>query len=66
MGRLHELAARIDRVIQEKQLPLFRTKGLIALEAGFSLSLIDETTPDDSARINALKQAARRILGEPI
>lgn len=63
MGRLYDTVRRIEYVIGEKQLPFFKTKGRIALEAGFSLGMIGAETPDDPDRISRLEAAARQILG---
>ena len=65
MGAMYDTVWRIEAAIARKNLPLFRTRGLIAIEVGFSLSLIDEATPDDAVKIAALAQAAQRVLGEP-
>lgn len=66
MGKLFDTVRNIDGTIQRKNLPFFRTKGLIALRAGFSLSLIEESTPDDAQKLAALRAAAREVLGEPV
>lgn len=66
MGKLYDAVRHIDAVIAKKNLPLFKTKGLIAIHAGFSLALIEEETPDDGAKLEALRRVARQVLGEPI
>ena len=66
MPKLYEAVQRVEQIIAKKNLPLFRTKGLIALEAGFALGSIDATTPDDPAKLEALRRAARQVLGEPV
>lgn len=66
MGKLYDTVRHIEAVIQRKNLPFFKTKGLIAIEVGFALSLVTEKTPDDPARIAALKAAATQVLGERI
>ncbi len=66
MGKLYETVRHIEAVIERKRLPAFRTKGLIAIEVGFSLSLVTDKTPDDPKRLEALKVAAGQVLGEPI
>jgi hypothetical protein len=66
MGRLHDVVKRIDAAILRKGLPVFKTKGLIAIKAGFPLALIDAETPDDPRRIAALRAAASEVLGELI
>lgn len=66
MGQLYETIQRIEQAIARKNLQPFRAKGLIALKAGFSLALVDASTPDDSAKLASLKQAAQDVLGEPV
>lgn len=66
MAQLYETIQRIEQAIARKNLQPFRTKGLIALKAGFSLALVDASTPDDAAKLSSLRQAARDVLGEPV
>lgn len=66
MGQLWETIQRIEYVIGRRNLPGFKTKGLIALRAGFSLALVDASTPDDAAKLAQLRSAARDVLGEPV
>ena len=66
MAQLYETIQRIEQAIARKNLQPFRTKGLIALKAGFSLALVDASTPDDAAKLASLRQAARDVLGEPV
>ncbi len=66
MGTLHEAVRSIDAIIARRALPVFKTRGLIALRAGFALSLIDARTPDDAQKLERLRAAAREVLGEPI
>ncbi len=64
MGALYDTVRRIEGVIEKKGLPLYRTRGLIGLRAGFLLGMVTPDTPDDPLRIAALKAAARDVLGE--
>lgn len=64
--RLYDAVQRIDALIQRRGLDRFRTRGEIALRAGFGLGFIDADTPDDPAMLAALEAAAQAILGEPI
>ncbi len=64
MGQLYQTIQRIEQVIARRNLQPFRTKGLIALKAGFSLALIEAGTPDDEAKLERLQQAAAQVLGE--
>ena len=65
-GRLYRAVQRIDSLIQRKGRDHFRTRGEIALRAGFGLGFIDADTPDDPAMLAALEAAAQAVLGEPI
>ncbi len=66
MRALYEMVRRIEGVIERKGLPLYKTRGLIGLRAGFVLGLVTPDTPDDPLKIAALKEAAQDVLGEPI
>jgi hypothetical protein len=66
MGALYETVRRIEGVIEKKGLPLYKTRGLIGLRAGFLLGMVTPDTPDDPLRIAALTAAARDVLGEPV
>lgn len=66
MGALYQTVRRIEGVIERKRLPLYKTRGLIGLRAGFLLGMVTPETPDDPMRIAALKAAARDVLGEEI
>lgn len=66
MGALYETVRRIEGVIEKKGLPLYKTRGLIGLRAGFLLGMVTPDTPDDPLRIAALRSAASEVLGEPM
>lgn len=66
MGRLYEAIESIDRVIAQKGLDPFATKGAIGLRAGFFLLTIKPDTPDDPVRLAALNEAAEAVLGQPV
>jgi hypothetical protein len=66
MGALYETVRRIEGMIEKKGLPLYKTRGLIGLRAGFLLGMVTPDTPDDPLRIAALRAAARDVLGEPM
>ncbi len=57
---------RIEATIERRRLPLYKTRGQIGLRAGFLLGMVTPETPDDPARIAALRAAAREVLGEEI
>jgi hypothetical protein len=56
----------IEAAIARRKLDGARTRGAIALAAGFSLRCIDEDTPDDPARLAQLQAAAATVLGERV
>lgn len=66
MGAIYETVKRIEAAIERRRLPLYKTRGLIALRAGFLLGMVTPDTPDDPLRMAALKAAARDVLGEEI
>lgn len=64
MGQLFSAVQAVEQVIARKGLDDFKTKGLISMKAGFFLSIINPTTPDDSAKLTSLRAAAEEVLGE--
>ena len=62
MAQLHDMVLRIDQIIRERDLPLFVTKGKIAMRAGFVLGIIDRNTPDDPDMLAKLSSAAAAVL----
>ncbi len=66
MGQLYEMVQQVDQLIHRKGLPFARTKGLVVIKAGFSLVLIEPTTPDDPSKAERLRAAVKDILGENI
>jgi hypothetical protein len=66
MGQLYEMVQEVDQLIHRKGLPFARTKGLVVIKAGFSLVLIEPTTPDDPSKAERLRAAVKAILGESI
>ncbi|MRS12280.1 MAG: hypothetical protein EG823_04310 [Actinobacteria bacterium] len=63
MGKLYEYSQRIEEHIQRNNLDVFKTRGAIAMRAGFIISLIQPSDPDDPIKIAALKSAAESVLG---
>jgi len=55
---------RIEAAIARKRLDAVRTRGAIALQAGFSLRCIDADTPDDPQMLSQILAAAAAVLGE--
>ena len=66
MGQLYEMVQQLDQLIQRKGLPFARTKGLVVIKAGFSLVLVDPSTPDDPSKIEKLRTAVKEIVGEKL
>jgi hypothetical protein len=62
MGRLYDYCARVQEHIEHTGLDVFKTRGAIALEAGFLITLVDPGDPDDEQKIAALKEASRKVL----
>jgi len=63
-GLLYQAVQRIEAAIVRKRLDPVRTRGAIALQAGFSLRCIDADTPDDSQMLAQLEAAAAAVLGQ--
>ena len=66
MGELYDTVARIGDIIARRNLPVFKTKGLIAIKAGLSLGLVTALTPDDPVKLRKLRDAAREVLQESV
>ena len=63
MGQLYEYSTKIQQHIEANGLDVFRTRGELAIKCGFLVTLIDENEPDDPAKLTALREAAREVLG---
>jgi len=63
MGRLYDYCTEIQDHINRKGLDVFRTRGALALQCGFLITLVNPNDPDDPEKIRALREAARDILG---
>jgi hypothetical protein len=66
MGQLYDMVQKVDELIAKKGLPFARTKGLVVIKAGFSLVLIEPSTPDDPEKAARLREAVKAILGESL
>ena len=66
MGQLYEMVQQVDQLIHRKGLPFAKTKGLVVIKAGFSLVLIEPSTPDDASKAERLRAAVKDVLGETI
>jgi hypothetical protein len=62
MGALYDMRMLIENIIGEKRMDLVPTRGAIGMQAGFLLSLVSENSPDDPAKIEALRQAVLQVL----
>lgn len=63
MGKLYDYCGRIQEHIERNGLDVFRTRGELALEVGFLITLVDENDPDDPDKIRSLQTAAQKLLG---
>jgi hypothetical protein len=63
MGRLYDACQQVANYIETHDYDVFKTRGAIALETGFLISLIKPDDPDDPARLQGLVEASQKILG---
>lgn len=63
MGKLYDYSERIKRHIDDNHLDVFKTRGALAIECGFLITLIGPNDPDDPAKIETLRKAAQTVLG---
>lgn len=63
MGKLYDYAGKVQRHIEANNLDVFKTRGALAMECGFLVSMIGENDADDPERIAKLVEAARKVLG---
>ena len=63
MGRLFDYCQEIQTHIERKGLDVFRTRGALALQCGFLITLVGPNDPDDPEKMRALREAARDVLG---
>jgi hypothetical protein len=62
MGKLYDDCMRIQAHIEANGLDVFRTRGALALQCGFLITLVEAADPDDGVKIEALRRAARDVL----
>lgn len=61
VGKLYDTCQAVIRVIETQGLDPYKSRGSIALETGFLISSIGPGDPDDPVKIEALRDAARRL-----
>lgn len=62
MGQLYEAKVKLEGIIAQKQLDGPETKGKLSLKSGILFALIRPDTPDDPAKLEKLRTAARQLL----
>jgi hypothetical protein len=63
MGLLYQARVKIEQAIQARGLPESQVKGKLSLKSGVLLAFVHEDTPDDPAKLEKLRAAARELLG---
>lgn len=63
MGRLYDGCQKIAEYIDANGMDVFKTRGAVAMKTGFLITLVGPDDPDDPTKIQALKEAARDVLG---
>jgi hypothetical protein len=63
VGKLYEYCAEIQRYIDTNGLDVFRTRGALAIQCGFLITLVEPGDVDDPKKIDMLKAAALDVLG---
>lgn len=62
MGQLFDARQKLDAIIAQKNLDPVNTRGAIGMKAGFLLSMVNASTPDDPAKLDRLRQAVKDVL----
>jgi hypothetical protein len=63
VGKLYDYAQAIEAHIKNNNLDVFKTRGAIAVQVGFIVTLIGPDEPDDPEKIRLLRAAAEDVLG---
>jgi hypothetical protein len=63
MSKLYDYAMTVQRYIESNNLDVFKTRGALAIQCGFLITLVGPNDPDDPEKIRALKVAAEDVLG---
>jgi len=69
MSRLYDAVRKVDALIKssgKEGKAFFQAKGQISMQAGFVLSTIQETSPDNAQQLAALKTAVKAVLGKDL
>ncbi len=53
MGKLYDYCQRIQDHVERNGLDVFRTRGALALQTGFIITLVEPNDPDDPDKIRA-------------
>ena len=63
MGRLYDACHQVITHIDHEGLDVFRTRGAIAMQTGFLITLVEPDDPDDQEKLDKLVEAADEVLG---
>jgi hypothetical protein len=63
MGQMYDTVMAIQKAIERRGLDAVTTRGSIGLKSGVLLALVKPDTPDDAAKIERFKAAAKDVLG---
>jgi hypothetical protein len=63
MGKLFEYRNIVEDKVKALGKDKFKVKGEIGMKSGLVLGMIDANTPDDPAKVQALKTAIKEVLG---
>jgi hypothetical protein len=61
MGKLYEYSQQIQKHIEANNLDVFKSRGELAMRCGFIVTLITPDEPDDPAKMEALRSAAKTV-----
>jgi hypothetical protein len=62
MGLLYDAKVKLESVIRERRLDESALRGKLSLRSGMLLALVRPDTPDDPAKLQKLRAAARELL----
>jgi hypothetical protein len=63
MGKLYEMSQAVQKHIESRGLDIYKSRGQLAMRCGFLVALIAPDDPDDPEKIQALRSAAKEVLG---